>query len=224
MSPLSGPKPGSPPVWLSLSAITAAAPVALPVTEARERGWPLSNTRRREVMTQLLPTRQGSKHDAGNRFLAQIHGSVPGSVDLAIHPDKGFPAGKFVGRRIQGLRQAAMQMPGDKKPPWRRDSSRRQRISRGSTHHMYVPNSRRRLAQEHPEGRWLFVTWHLRGSLPQALYPPPDKLSGGKESLCLDGSLPRHCPARTHVSAPGTCCPHRGYLKCHRHGRCRTTR
>jgi len=54
---------------------------------------------------------------------------------------------------------------------------------------MYWPNSRRRLPHEHPEGRWLFVTWHLHGSLPHALYPPPDKLSGGKAFVWMDRYL-----------------------------------
>jgi REP element-mobilizing transposase RayT len=38
--------------------------------------------------------------------------------------------------------------------------------------------SSRRLPHLYPEGRWLFVTWHLHGSLPRALYPPPHKSSG----------------------------------------------
>jgi len=29
-----------------------------------------------------------------------------------------------------------------------------------------------------PQGKWLFLTWHLHGSLPHALYPPVHKLSG----------------------------------------------
>jgi putative transposase len=46
--------------------------------------------------------------------------------------------------------------------------------------------SRRRLPHIHPEGIWLFVTWHLDGSLPQALFPPPGKYSDGKAFVWMD--------------------------------------
>ena len=57
-------------------------------------------------------------------------------------------------------------------------------------------SSRRRLPHEYPEGKWLFVTWHLHGSLPPALYPPPDKLSSGKAFVWMDRYLDttRHGP------------------------------
>jgi putative transposase len=38
--------------------------------------------------------------------------------------------------------------------------------------------TRRRLPHIYPEHSWLFVTWHLYGSLPAGLYPPPEKASG----------------------------------------------
>src|SRR5690242_5875686 len=41
-----------------------------------------------------------------------------------------------------------------------------------------MPESRRRLPHIYPEGKWLFVTWHLHGSLPARLYPPPGNRSG----------------------------------------------
>ena len=47
----------------------------------------------------------------------------------------------------------------------------------------------RRLPHIYPEGAWLFVTWHLHGSLPQARYPPPDKLSAGKAFVWMDRHL-----------------------------------
>ncbi|MEQ1883858.1 MAG: transposase [Bryobacteraceae bacterium] len=37
---------------------------------------------------------------------------------------------------------------------------------------------RRKLSQVYPEGRWLFLTWHLHGSLPHGLYPPQGLPSG----------------------------------------------
>jgi putative transposase len=48
---------------------------------------------------------------------------------------------------------------------------------------------RRRLPHEYPEEKWLFVTWHLHGSLPQALYPPPGKLSSGPAFVWMDRYL-----------------------------------
>jgi REP element-mobilizing transposase RayT len=41
-----------------------------------------------------------------------------------------------------------------------------------------MPESRRRLPHKYPEGKWLFITWHLHGSLPSSLYPPPGKRNG----------------------------------------------
>ena len=47
----------------------------------------------------------------------------------------------------------------------------------------------RRLPHIYPEGAWLFVTWHLHGSLPKARYPPTDKLSAGKAFVWMDRYL-----------------------------------
>ena len=52
-----------------------------------------------------------------------------------------------------------------------------------------MPESRRRLPHRYPGGKWLFVTWHLHGSLPQALYPPPGKLSSGSAFVWMDQYL-----------------------------------
>ena len=49
--------------------------------------------------------------------------------------------------------------------------------------------TRRRLPHIYPEAAWLFVTWHLHGSLPQALYPPPGKPSSGKAFVWMDRYL-----------------------------------
>jgi len=48
---------------------------------------------------------------------------------------------------------------------------------------------RRRLPHRQPEGKWLFVTWHLHGSLPLALYPPPGKPSSGSVFVWMDRYL-----------------------------------
>ena len=47
----------------------------------------------------------------------------------------------------------------------------------------------RRLPHHYPEGKWLFVTWHLHGSLPQAMYPPPRKPSSGSAFVWMDRFL-----------------------------------
>ena len=49
--------------------------------------------------------------------------------------------------------------------------------------------SRRRLPHVHPPGKWLFVTWHLEGSLPHALFPPAGKQSNGKAFVWMDRYL-----------------------------------
>src|SRR5258708_15555399 len=50
-------------------------------------------------------------------------------------------------------------------------------------------DSHRRLPHHRPEGKWLFVTWHLHGSLPHALYPPREKLSSGGAFVWMDRYL-----------------------------------
>jgi REP-associated tyrosine transposase len=50
-------------------------------------------------------------------------------------------------------------------------------------------NSQRRLPHFYPEGYWLFVTWHLHGSLPRRRYPPPAKASAGEAFVWIDRYL-----------------------------------
>jgi hypothetical protein len=52
-----------------------------------------------------------------------------------------------------------------------------------------MPEFRRRLPHIYREGKWLFVTWHVHGSLPSALYPPPGKLSSGPAFVWMDRYL-----------------------------------
>src|SRR5208337_2991122 len=52
---------------------------------------------------------------------------------------------------------------------------------------MDVP--RRRLPHIHPQGKSLFVTWHLHGSLPHNLYPPPDTRNAGRAFVWMDRQL-----------------------------------
>jgi len=49
--------------------------------------------------------------------------------------------------------------------------------------------SRRRLPHIYPSGKWLFVTWHLDGSLPPSLFPPPGKSSDGRVFFWMDHHL-----------------------------------
>jgi REP element-mobilizing transposase RayT len=47
----------------------------------------------------------------------------------------------------------------------------------------------RRLPHQYPQGKWLFVTCHLHGSLPHAKYPPAGKLSSGAAFVWMDRYL-----------------------------------
>jgi REP element-mobilizing transposase RayT len=47
----------------------------------------------------------------------------------------------------------------------------------------------RRLPHWQPSGKPLFVTWHLRGSLPHNRFPPPSGLSAGKAFVWMDRFL-----------------------------------
>jgi len=68
-------------------------------------------------------------------------------------------------------------------------------ISKGR-HYTGMEETRRRLPHQYIEGRWLFLTWHLHGSLPQGLYPPPSNLKGGQAFAWIDRRLDsaRHGP------------------------------
>jgi putative transposase len=49
--------------------------------------------------------------------------------------------------------------------------------------------SRRRLPHVYPPGQWLFLTWHLHGSLPSSRFPPPHKASAGEAFVWIDRQL-----------------------------------
>jgi REP element-mobilizing transposase RayT len=51
-----------------------------------------------------------------------------------------------------------------------------------------MSETRRRLPHIYPEGKWLFVTWHLHGSLPHDRYPPPG-LRAGEAFVWMDRYL-----------------------------------
>jgi putative transposase len=48
---------------------------------------------------------------------------------------------------------------------------------------------RRRLPHVYPKGATLFLTWHLHGSLPASLLPPPSLLAAGPAFVWLDRQL-----------------------------------
>ena len=50
-------------------------------------------------------------------------------------------------------------------------------------------NSYRRLPHSYPEGRWLFITWTLHGSLPSGRFPPPAKAASGQAFAWIDRYL-----------------------------------
>ncbi len=52
-------------------------------------------------------------------------------------------------------------------------------------------DSHRRLPHVYPRDRWLFLTWHLHGSLPAGKYPPPHHVSAGQAFVWLDRYLDR---------------------------------
>ncbi len=63
--------------------------------------------------------------------------------------------------------------------------------------------SHRRLPHLYPADRWLFLTWHLHGSLPPSQSPPPAKVSAGQVFVWIDRYLDRsqHGPQFLHQEA-----------------------
>jgi len=52
-----------------------------------------------------------------------------------------------------------------------------------------MDSHQRRLPHVYPEGKDLFITWHLHGSLPHNLYPPSGKLNTGQAFAWMDRYL-----------------------------------
>ena len=59
---------------------------------------------------------------------------------------------------------------------------------------------RRRLPLHYPHGKWLFVTCHLKGSLPHAKYPPPGKINSGAAFVWMDRYLDSARTGPTHLA------------------------
>jgi putative transposase len=51
--------------------------------------------------------------------------------------------------------------------------------------------SQRRLPHIYPDNTWLFLTWHLHGSLPNSHFPPARKVSDGEAFVWVDRYLDR---------------------------------
>jgi hypothetical protein len=49
--------------------------------------------------------------------------------------------------------------------------------------------SQRRLRHLYPEGRWLFLTWHLHGAIRPSEFPPPGKAMSGEAFVLMDRKL-----------------------------------
>jgi putative DNA methylase len=73
---------------------------------------------------------------------------------------------------------------------------------RSGNHSLGMVFSRRRLPHAYAPGKWLFVTWHLHGSLPHGRYPPPGKVSAGKAFVWMDGYLDRACGGPLFLKQP----------------------
>ena len=74
----------------------------------------------------------------------------------------------------------------------RQDSSWRSRSGENlpaATHYFRMRDFHRRLPHQYRQGKWLFVTWHLHGSLPHVKYPPPNKLSSDAAFVWMDRYL-----------------------------------
>jgi REP element-mobilizing transposase RayT len=52
-----------------------------------------------------------------------------------------------------------------------------------------MSESRRRLPHIYPEGRWLFLTWHLHGAMRPGAARPPSKLTSGEAFVLMDRRL-----------------------------------
>ena len=72
------------------------------------------------VCAELVMTRETlRRNDAAtirNRFTSEIQRTAARGVQMTIHPDERLTGRELVWRRIQTVRQTAMQMPRDQQP------------------------------------------------------------------------------------------------------------
>ena len=69
------------------------------------------------ILSQSLTAKQRLDYQCGDRFAPQMHRISVRSVEIAIHPRESFAIGDFTGGRKMGARQAAVEVPREKKPP-----------------------------------------------------------------------------------------------------------
>ena len=65
-----------------------------------------------------------------------------------------------------------------------------------------MPIQQRRLPHVYIEGKALFVTWSLHGSMPASRYPPPGKLSAGQAFVWVDRYLDTAKTGPTYLCRP----------------------
>ncbi|MGA3096486.1 MAG: transposase [Bryobacteraceae bacterium] len=65
-----------------------------------------------------------------------------------------------------------------------------------------MPFHSRRLPHWQPEGKSLFLTWSLRGSLPHNRFPPPESPSAGKAFVWMDRCLDEARSGPTWLKRP----------------------
>src|SRR5450759_1104156 len=68
------------------------------------------------ILAQQHATPQRCGHDAGDWLLSQIYGPTASRIEIPVHPDKRRARRGFAGRRIHGLWETAVKMPGHEKP------------------------------------------------------------------------------------------------------------
>src|SRR5665811_474921 len=68
------------------------------------------------ILAQQHATPQRFGHDAADWLLRKIYGSTASGIEIPIHPDKRRARRRFAGRRIHGLWETAVKMPGHEKP------------------------------------------------------------------------------------------------------------
>jgi REP element-mobilizing transposase RayT len=62
--------------------------------------------------------------------------------------------------------------------------------------------SARRLPHQYPENTWLFITWHLHGSLPQNRYPPVRHPGAGEAFVWMDRFLDTTASGPKYLNQP----------------------
>jgi hypothetical protein len=68
------------------------------------------------IMTQQHATPQRCDQQARNWLLSQIHRPTARCVQIPIHAEESRSRRELAGRRIQGLWETAVKMPGHEKP------------------------------------------------------------------------------------------------------------